>query len=107
VSAAGSGAAAPDDAQELKEEIGSTREQLGATVEQLAAKVDVPSRARAKAAELAGRVKNTTAPVFQAAPDPVRQAVAKMPGSTRQQRMALAATSGVLIAVAIWLWRRR
>jgi Protein of unknown function (DUF3618) len=41
------------DAQQLREEIERTREHLGATVEQLAAKVDVKSRAQAKAADLA------------------------------------------------------
>ena len=47
----------PDDVQGLRQEIGQTRDQLGQTVEQLAVKGDVKSRARAKAAGLAGRVK--------------------------------------------------
>jgi Protein of unknown function (DUF3618) len=49
--------AGPDDVQQLEAQIERTREQLGATVDQLAAKVDVKSRARAKAAELTGRAK--------------------------------------------------
>ena len=56
----GSGlSAAPDDAQQLREEIEQTRGQLGETVEQLAAKADVKSRAQAKAAEVSSRVKST------------------------------------------------
>ena len=51
----------PVDEAELRQEIERTREQLGETVEQLAAKTDVKGRARAKAAELAGRAKSTTA----------------------------------------------
>lgn len=51
----------PDDVQRLQEEIEQARDQLGDTVQQLAAKADVKSRARAKAATLAGRLKSTTA----------------------------------------------
>lgn len=48
---------APDEAtQQLRDEIERTREDLGATVQELAAKVDVKSRAQAKAAELGGQV---------------------------------------------------
>jgi hypothetical protein len=49
----------PVDEAELRQEIERTREQLGETVDQLAAKTDVQGRARAKAAELAGRAKST------------------------------------------------
>ena len=55
------GVAASDDVDELKQQIEQTREQLGETVEHLAAKAGVKSSARAKAAELAGRVKSSTA----------------------------------------------
>jgi hypothetical protein len=58
VTQADAGAAAPDDAQQLQEDIERTREQLGDTVEQLAAKADVKARARDKAAELSGRAKS-------------------------------------------------
>lgn len=51
----------PADADKLRQEIERTREQLGETVEQLAAKADVKGRARAKAAELAVRVKDEAA----------------------------------------------
>ena len=54
-----------DDTERLRAEIERTRDSLGATVEQLAAKIDVKSRARAKASELTGQLtrqaKNTTA----------------------------------------------
>jgi ABC-type transporter Mla subunit MlaD len=49
---------APDDVQQLEQEIERTREQLGETVEQLAAKADVKGRTRAKAAEVSERVKS-------------------------------------------------
>lgn len=55
---ADAGAAAPDDAQQLQQEIERTREQLGETVEKLAAKADVKARARDKAVEFSGRVKS-------------------------------------------------
>jgi hypothetical protein len=57
------GVTAPGDENELRQEIEQTREQLGETVEQLVAKADVTGRARAKAAGLAGRVKDSTAQV--------------------------------------------
>jgi len=53
-------AAPPDDLQQLEAEIARTREQLGETVRELVARTDVKSLARAKAAELTGRVKGTT-----------------------------------------------
>lgn len=53
-------AAAPDDARRLEAEIERTREQLGETVQELVARADVKSRARAKAAEVTGRMKATT-----------------------------------------------
>ena len=55
------GGMVPEDEQELLQEIGQTREQLGETVEQLVAKADVKGQARAKARELAGRVKGMAA----------------------------------------------
>ena len=66
-----------DDVARLRAEIERTREHLGATVEQLAAKVDVKSRAQAKATELTSQLtrqaKNATA---QARKQPVPLAVA-------------------------------
>lgn len=52
--------AAPDDPKQLEAEIERTRQQLAETVQELAARVDVKSRARAKAAEVTGRMKSTT-----------------------------------------------
>ena len=76
----------PDDIQELRQEIEQTREQLGETVGQLVAKTDVKARARDKAAELTGRVKDR-------AP---------------QARGPLAVAAGVLIAGYLALrWARR
>jgi ABC-type transporter Mla subunit MlaD len=121
----------PVDGAELREEIERTREQLGETVEQLAAKTDVQGRARAKAAELAGRVKTTTAqartqaaarfgnvrgqlqaraaPVREAIPEPVRRAVAKGASTAQQRRVPLAMAAVTVIAgylVFRW-WRKR
>jgi hypothetical protein len=85
--AAGAGAlwAAPDDPQQLEQEIERTREQLGETVEQLPAKADVKSRARAKAAEVSGRVKTKASQAQQQA--------AAQAGTVRSQ-LADKATAG-------------
>lgn len=56
----GSIAPPPDDPQQLEAEIARTREQLGETVQELVARADVKSLARARVAELRGRVRNTT-----------------------------------------------
>jgi ElaB/YqjD/DUF883 family membrane-anchored ribosome-binding protein len=103
--------------KDLQQEIEQAREQLGETVEQLVAKADVTARAKDKAASLAGRVKDQAsqvkaqaAPVWEATPEPARQAVAKGAGVARQHRMPLAvAAAGVLIAgflVVRW-WRKQ
>lgn len=68
--------AAPDDAQQLRDEIERTREHLGDTVEQLASKLDVKSRARAEAAQVAGQVKGAAAQV----PAQVKSAAEKVRG---------------------------
>jgi Protein of unknown function (DUF3618) len=52
-------AAAPNDARRLEAEIERTREHLGETVQELVARADVKSRARAKAAQVSGRMKAT------------------------------------------------
>jgi hypothetical protein len=57
----GSVAAPPDDARQLEREIERTREQLGETVQELIARVDVKSRAMAKATEVSARWKSTIA----------------------------------------------
>ncbi|HEX6448795.1 MAG TPA: DUF3618 domain-containing protein [Trebonia sp.] len=53
-------AAPPNDLHQLEAEIERTRQQLGETVRELVARTDVKGLARAKAAELTGRVKDTT-----------------------------------------------
>lgn len=120
--------AAPDDVQQLEQEIERTREQLGETVEQLAAKADVKGRARAKAAEvsesvrsqlaaktagarqkamsaggagkdqLRGRTAAVVTPVWEAAPEPVQRSVARGASAARQHRVPLAVAAGVVIA---------
>ena len=74
-------------AEELQQEIEQTRRQLGQTVDELAAKTDVKARARAKATEVSGRVRQS-------------QLV--------QRRWPLALAAGVLIAgsVAAWRWKK-
>lgn len=143
----------PDDADALRQEIERTREQLGETVEQLAGKADVKSRARAKAAELTGRVKSTVAqsraraaeraggirgqlagtsgavrqkaataggtgksqlqarvaPLWNAAPEQVRRAVATGASTARQRRLPLGGALAALIVcyLAVQRWRKR
>jgi hypothetical protein len=74
-------------AEELQQEIEQTRRELGQTVDELAAKTDVKARARAKAAEVSGRVRRS-------------QLV--------QRRWPVALAAGVLIAgsVAVWRWKK-
>jgi hypothetical protein len=77
-------------ADELRQEIEQTRQSLGETVDELAAKADIKARARAKAAEMSGRVRRS-------------QAV--------QRRWPVAVAAGVLVAgagvVAVWQWKRQ
>ena len=87
------------DPEQIQREIEQTREQLGDTVEALAAKTDVKARAQETAADLRQRAKDTTsqvrrqavtagetgrarvsevaAPLRDATPDSVKQAVSK------------------------------
>lgn len=102
----GAGPAAPDDAEHLRAEIAATRQRLGETVEQLAAKVDVKSRARAQAAQLAGRVKGTAGQ----ASGTVRKAAAQGAGKARDYRVPLAAGAagtGALVVICLVIWQRR
>ena len=84
----------PGDEQELREEIGRTRERLGETVEQLAAKTDVKGRARAKAADLAGRVKASTARVGAKAAEQGAGVRSQVAGTTMKARQKAAAAGG-------------
>jgi hypothetical protein len=117
----GSIAGAPDDRRRLEAEIERTREQLGATVQELVARADVKSRARAKAAEVAGRARSTTAQARKnavaragrvrgqvagtaaaawrkAAPEQVRRAVTRGAGDAQRPWVPLAIASGILFA---------
>ena len=88
--------AVPDDAQRIRAEIERTREHLGATVEQLAAKVDVKSRARAQAVELAGQARNR-----------VEKARSQAVSVARGHPIPLAAAAaGTVAAVCLAIWRR-
>jgi hypothetical protein len=123
--------APPDDPALLKEQIEQTREQLGETVEQLAAKADVKARAQETATDLRQRAKDMTsqvrrqavtagetgrarvseaaAPLWDATPNSVKQAVSKGTAGARQYRKQLAIVAAMLVAGAVvvrW-WARR
>jgi len=83
--------AVPDDAQLIRAEIERTREHLGATVELLAAKMDVKSRARAQATELARQARSRVASVTRAHPVPLAAAVA----------------GALAVVVSVTIWQRR
>lgn len=59
----GPGEAPPDSIQALTEEIRHTREDVGETVAVLAAKADIMARARVKASEVAGHLRDTAGKV--------------------------------------------
>lgn len=83
----------PESLQALTEEIDRTRQELGETVEALVAKVDVKARARAKAAELAGRVS---------------AAASRVQDADRQEQVLLAiAVGGALLAGWLTVRQRR
>ena len=87
----GAVSAAPDDVQQVEQEIERTREQLGETVEQLAAKADVKGRARAKAAEVSERVKSTTSQAQNeaaAGAESVRSQLVAKTAAARQKAMS-------------------
>lgn len=80
--------APPNDPKALQAEIERTREQLGETVQELASRVDVKKRARAKAAELSGRMKTSTVQARQnavARVGNVRGQVTNRTAATRQR----------------------
>ena len=86
-------AAAPDDVQQLKQEIEETRGLLGETVEQLAAKADVKSRARAKTAELSGRVMSMAGQATKGAAARAGSARGQLAGTSAAARDRVAAVS--------------
>ncbi len=105
------------DEDRLRAEIEQTREHLGATVEQLAARLDVKSRARAKATELTSqltmRAKSAAAQARKQAAQagkraaPVREAAATGAGTARKNPVTLSAAAGVLAALALLVWLLR
>lgn len=83
-----------DDPKQLEAEIERTRQQLGETVQELVSRVDVKSRARAKAAELSGRMKTTTVQARKnaaARAGNVRSQVSNRTGAARQRAMSAGA----------------
>ena len=71
---------------ELEQEIEQTREHLGQTIDELAGKADLKARARARAAEVSGRVRQS---------------------QVLQRRWPVAVAAGVLIAGSVIIRRRR
>lgn len=94
-------AAPPDNARQLEAEIERTREQLGETVQELVARVDVKSRAQAKAAEVSGQLKSTAAQI--------RGDAAARTRGVRENWIPLAVAAGLLTigALALSQWKRR
>lgn len=108
------GRPAPDDAQELQQQIERTREELGETVELLAAKADVKNRALAQAAEVYQRALRSRPAVagkraWEATPQRLRRTAAKGADGARQRRVPLAAAAGLLVVgyLVVRRWRRR
>jgi succinyl-CoA synthetase beta subunit len=88
---------APENAEEIQQEIEQTREHLGQTVEQLAAKADVKARARAKAGEMRARAQDKAAELSS------RVGQSQMV----RYRWPLAVTATGLLAIAAGLvWRQ-
>jgi len=85
---------APDDPQQLRQEIERTREQLGETVEQLAAKADVKSRAQTRAAELSRRVKAKASQAQQQAAAQAGRVRGQLAGKTAAARHKAVSTGG-------------
>ena len=75
----GPGDAPPDDIRALTEELQRTGEDVGETVAALAAKADLMARAREKATEVAGRLRDTAGQVKEQ----VKEQAAAIPRSVR------------------------
>ena len=81
----------PADPDALKAQVDESRARLGRTVEELGQRLDVPSRARARAAESAYRARDTAVETYRESPPAVAGA-----------GVALAAMVGAVI-----IWRRK
>ena len=71
-------AGGPADPDAIKAEIEATREQLGRTVDELAYRLDVPGRARDRAAESVLRARDTAVETYRESPPVVLGAVAAL-----------------------------
>lgn len=106
-------ASVPGDEQELQREIERTREQLGGTVEQLAAKADVRAHAKAKAAELTGRLRSTVGQAkdkaFGGAGATRQELLLAKTDAARQRGALIAAGASMLLGSYLLLrwWRSR
>jgi prophage DNA circulation protein len=87
---AGGGSAAPDDPEQLRQEIERTREQLGETVEALVAKTDVKARAKERAGQLSQVLKDKTAQAKEQTTAAVAQAKEQTTARVGQARGQLA-----------------
>lgn len=109
----GTVAAPPDDARQLEREIERTREQLGETVQELIARVDVKSRALARATEVSGQLRGRAAavgtPAWEAMPEQVRHAMTKGAKGARERWLPLVVAAGMAIvaSLAVWQWKAR
>ena len=94
---------------ELRQDIEQTRVRLGETVERLTAKADVKAQAKAKAGELADRVKIKTAQARGRAASQAGQAASR--AMAHRQQAAVVGGAAVSLAGAVWLalwwWRHR
>jgi Protein of unknown function (DUF3618) len=99
------GGTVPGDEQQLLQEIGRTRERLGETVEQLVAKADVKGQTRAKARELAGRVKGMVVWARAKAADRGAGVQSQVAGKTVMARDKAAAGRDQLQARAATAWQ--
>jgi hypothetical protein len=111
-----SGAGAPDDPEELREQIEQTRAELGDTVEALAAKADVKARAKGKVTEVAGRARQTATERTHAVQRTAAElkgklgekaAGAPVPAQVRDKRAPLAALAAGLVLIGLLIRRRR
>lgn len=93
---------------DLRQDIERTRERLGETVERLAAKADVRGQAKAKATELAGRVKSARTRSREQSPDQAGRHEAAKAGDGRQRAAAAAAivAAGLTAAWLVLRWGR-
>jgi SepF-like predicted cell division protein (DUF552 family) len=91
----GPGKTPPDSIQALTENIRQTREDVGETIAALAAKADIMARARKKASEVAGHLRDTASKVKEQIAVP------------QQRRAVLAVAAGAALLADALIARRR